>query len=209
MIVKKNQKKKITDSEIEFCEKLIKQIDKFCQTPSKANREKYDKFKKSQMNINSYISKYRIKDAKGFKRMILRYEHKSKSINISKYDQVKSKVADQFEKERNEGKNIHYRHLQKWATNESKSFNLKKKCNSVSFTNSIKRKYKYVSRRVQFKRNMVTTTEEDILRKSDQFVEEVNQLIPQYSPDRIFNTDQTGINYEPSQKRTLEVRGII
>ena len=99
-----------------------------------------------------------------------------------------------------------YHQLRAASIEESKRLQLKKKCSSISFANSIKKKYNIVSRRIQERRNYIKRTEEELITSANNFVNEINQLLPNYQSSNVFNSDQSGFNYEPSKKRTLEIK---
>ena len=200
----KQSKKKIRHEEIVFCEKLIQQIEKFCLNTNQIEKERYNRFKASKLSISAYISKNKIKDKSKFINLIKKLD---KPSTRSKYDEVKETVHQNFTTARSQGKNIHHQNLQRWAQKASSDLNLKRKCNSVSFAKTIKKKYALVSRRIQMLRNFKTTTEQEIIDNAETFIENTNEIIAQFPPSNVFNTDQTGINYEPVQKRTLAVRG--
>lgn len=108
---------------------------------------------------------------------------------------------------RNDGKEVHYWHLQRSARLKSSELNLKRRCSSLSFVNSIKKKYKIVGRKVTVKRK--ANIDEDQLKEiSEHFVSHINNIVKskQITPSRIFNSDQTGLNYEVTSQRTLEKR---
>lgn len=202
----KQSKKKISDKEVQFCKQLIVRINKFTLSKRDCQKELFEKFQKTGLSVDSYISKYRIKDKNSFKRIVKGFET-TPMKPIPKYQLVKESVFQKFEESRNRGENIHHKHLQKWSQNISASLNLKKPCNSVSFAESIKKKYRIVSRRIQENRNFNARSEEEIIESADRFVDTINLILPEYEPHNVWNADQTGINYEPTQKRTLEIKG--
>ena len=201
----KDPKKKLSASEELFCTSLIKKIDSFCKTGSHSDREKFDKFKQTGLSVSTYISKYKIKDPAKFKRIVKKLEQSSPLI--TKYQQIKESVHRDFLKARANGENIHQNGLRKWARNHSKALGLKRSCSSLPFAKSIKKKYRLVSRRIQQHRNFNSRTEDDLVLVADLFVEEMSQIFPLFDPANIWNSDQVGINYEPTQKRTLETKG--
>src|SRR6185369_10732590 len=81
----------------------------------------------------------------------------------SKYAYLKQIVFNDFKVKRQAGKRMSYRNLQKTAFIEARKLNLKKNCNSLDFVNSIKKKYRIVSRKVQLKRNFTRRSDEQLL----------------------------------------------
>lgn len=198
----KVSKKKIHPQEIAFCKKIIKQIDQFCFSK---DRQRYEKFKSTNLTVDRYVSKYKVKDVSAFKRLVRKFHNAE--TKVSNYDIVKAQTFERFTHERQvKGEAVHHRDLQRWSSEISQRMGLKKRCASISFANSIKKKYRIVCRFVQQKRNFTRGTEEDRLAEAEAFVHRVNPLLSQFDPALTFNADQTGVNYEASPKRTLEVR---
>lgn len=207
----KNPKKKISSEEEEFCKKLVRQIDKFCEKPSDVDQRLNEKFKNSKLNITQYVSKYRIKDVKNFERLVKRKrlaEKKQSASSASVFDRVRSETYATFvDRRKVKGEAVHYRDLQRWSMLNSRKLGLKSKCSSMDFANSIKKKYGLAGRRIQRRRNFNQPSAVELGSKANAFVDEVNSLIPDYAPSHVFNSDQIGINYEPGAKRTLDIRG--
>lgn len=198
----KPSKKAISESELKFVSKLIKQIDDFAKRNNKIppSFDLYKEFKESKLSQAKFIRKKKIKRHL-LKSTINKFE------NVSKYQQVQNDVIKDYENLRKDGKEVHYWHLQRMARVKAQQLGLKRKCNSLSFINTIKKRYRIVSKKstVQKKEGL---DEEAVKKAADDFVNKVNGIVStkQIPPNRVFNSDQTGINYEISTKRSLEFK---
>lgn len=81
---KEKVSKKITSEEVNFCKKLIKQIDRFCLNKKTIEEVRYKNFKSSNMKVDAYTSKKKIKDKANFKKF------ENQVIKTTKYDQIKA-----------------------------------------------------------------------------------------------------------------------
>ena len=80
-------------------------------------------------------------------------------------------------------------------------------CNIQKIANSIKKKYRIVTRRSTVKK--IRSQNEELLKENaKEFVNRVNAIVDDKHilPSRVFNADQTGINYEITTQRTLEYK---
>ena len=192
-----DSKKKITEAEIAFAEKLVKQIDQFCGGDSNLL---YQKFKASKLSQAEFIRKHKVS------RQQLRSAI-TKAETETKYDSVKRLVKEDFSRSRSEGKEVHRDNLRRLAKLKAKELGVKKKCGSIAFTDSIKRKYRIVSRRSTVKK-ILAHDEAATKQAAANFVSRVNEFVAanNIQPSRIFNADQKGLRYEPHTKRTLEFK---
>lgn len=203
----KPPKKKIKAQEKEFAKNIIMQIEEFCKKRKvkKSNDSVYQEFMKSELSQRKYCRKAKISRSR------LTQGIKNNNISnipkTSKYDLVKESAFKEFSKMRQEGKEVHYWHLQNFSKLEARRLNLKRRCSSLSFVNSIKKKYGIVGRKVTVKRK-ANTNEDQMIEDSNRFVSSINEIIrsKEISPSRVFNADQTGLNYEISTQRTLEIK---
>lgn len=193
-----------------FSKELIKQIDQFCSNDQKVNKidDIYDLYQqecaKPGLSKKSFYLKHKLSKSK-LDTIIKNKE--SRNLKVSKYDLVKESTFNDFVKMRSEGKEVHYWHLQRSSRLKSSELKLNKRCSSLSFINSIKKKYKIVGRKVTVKRK-ANIDEDQLQKNSAEFVSKINEIVKfnQIPQTRVFNADQTGLNYEVTAQRTLEIK---
>lgn len=190
-----DSKKKITEAEVAFAQKLVKQIDQFC---GKDSILLYKQFKESGLNQAEFIKKHKVTRQK------LRSAI-AKAETESSYQLIKRTVNEDFSKMRSEGKEVHHDILQRLSRLKAKHLNVKKKCGSIAFVNSIKRKYRIVSRRSTVKK-ILRHDEEATKEAARSFVSSTNEFVAvnRIPPCRRFNADQKGLKLEPHTERTLD-----
>lgn len=98
---------------------------------------------------------------------------------------------------------IHDISLKKWGIHKARELNCKFKASDRWIT-YFKKKYRIKSRKIsKFITYRNESNETEKLEKAKNFVTDIRKIIGNYSSDHIFNTDQSGVNYELYSNRTL------
>lgn len=151
---------------------------------------------------------------------------KKYSISRSQFYNLKKKVNEQlpsypqafkdlnscvyleFLKRRNEGQPVHDRDLAEIALSFAKDLKLDDFKASSSWIYKFKSRHNIGQRKIMHFRTRVQIRDWELIRsKGEQFVKEVNEMLEDYPPPFIFNTDQSGFSIETHRKGTLEVKG--
>ena len=195
----KDPKVKPSQEEIDLAKSLIQQINDACNVDE--HQVLYNQFKESKLSKSAFLKKFKKSKSK-LNTAIKRFEV------TTPYEALKDIVNEKFKMLREDGVTVHGNDLCRMATEESSKLCLKRKCSSISFVNSIKKKYNIGGRRVQKKRTK-TYSKEEIESSAANFYSKINQLVIKevLKPCQIFNADQTGINLEITDKRTLDYVG--
>ena len=126
-----------------------------------------------------------------------------------KYKRISSYTWDKFLSSRAINRAVHDVDLRRWALEKARELQLTSFRASNWWINEFKEKNKIVSRRVtNFVSYKHQVEREEIETSALTFTEEINNtIITLFQPDEIFNTDQSGFNYEMHRDRTLEISG--
>lgn len=127
------------------------------------------------------------------------------------YSELDKLVYEQFQEARSKLQRVNDRLLRQWAVKlKNERFpNLRFKA-SESWVRNFKHRHSIVSRTITHKVGRDYWKKQDNLANSaDNFVAEVRQIIEEegYSPEEVFNFDQTRFDKEPHSHRTHAIRG--
>ncbi|XP_067140536.1 uncharacterized protein [Centruroides vittatus] len=215
----------ISDNKITrlLLEKEIDNADTDCES-GYSDDEKFDKNiistkrKEEILNLHKKHPKWKLhtlqrKGAKELKRFSDLYkwekQFKSRKHRIETLKIIKEHTKQMFDEARGSYKIVKGNQLKIWALQKFLQLN-----SSIKFTASdswvakFKKEYRLVSRKITKLVNKTEiANEKDILVKAAQFQTTVKNLLPSYSRNFIFNTDQCGFSYEMISPRTLSYKG--
>jgi len=191
------------------------------QSPAKKGRvpihEEYDI--KTVENIVDYNTKYgpkatfkRYKSLKGDHSKLIRltqFREKGGSKE-SKILEVKGIMYQKFLEKREKLESVHDIDLNKWALEAAKALSLPGFVGGKTFVTNFKKSYGITSRKItKFVTKVTLEDDSKTQKKAFEFTEEINQLKTSQGIEhgRVWNTDQSGFNYEMTSARTLSVRG--
>ena len=129
---------------------------------------------------------------------------------LSKLDQLKNIVYTHFRTARDGFLPVHGHDLKSWSIEAARIVKLPNFKASVGFLHSLKTQFKITSRKVtKFITKKTRVNEADIKKSADEFVIKINELKENmgYRNASVWNTDQSGFNYELVSGRTLSDRG--
>lgn len=131
---------------------------------------------------------------------------------LSKLDQVKNLVYTKFRDSRDRLLPVHGHDLKAWSIDAARIVKLANFKASSGFLNDLKTRFKVSSRKVtKFVTKKTRQDEEAIKQRADEFVETINGMKQDegglYSSSNVWNTDQSGFNYELFSGRTLSDKG--
>ena len=129
---------------------------------------------------------------------------------LSKLDQLKNIVYTHFRTARDGFLPVHGHDLKSWSIEAARIVKLPNFKASVGFLHSLKTQFKITSRKVtKFITKKTRVNEADIKKSADEFVIKINELKENmgYRNANVWNTDQSGFNYELVSGRTLSDRG--
>ena len=126
-----------------------------------------------------------------------------------KYHMVSAYVWERFQQSRTMNRAVHDLDIRRWALEKSRELRLDSFRGSHWWVNEFKKRNKIVSRRVtNFISYRHEVQQDEIEQSALVFTGEINtEIIPNFSPDEIFNTDQSGFQYEMHRDRTLAMVG--
>lgn len=170
----------------------------------------YDEMKekaKSRSSIRSYLNMHEV-DFKALEEY--RRRSSSGSTSTEKYQQIDTMVFEKFKQKRAQLKVVKDLDLAIMIREAVKVYNPPRPCNSYSFIHRFKKRHHIVSRKItRFTSVKSQMDDAKIKEDAEQFVKKVNHLIliDGYSPNNIWNTDQSRFEYEMTYGRTLEIEG--
>ncbi|XP_023239398.1 uncharacterized protein LOC111638005 [Centruroides sculpturatus] len=136
-------------------------------------------------------------------------QFKSRKHRIETLKIIKEHTKQMFDEARDSYKIVKGNQLKIWALQKFLQLN-----SSIKFTASdswvakFKKEYRLASRKITKLVNKTEiVNEKDILVKAARFQTTVKNLLPSYSRNFIFNTDQCGFSYEMISPRTLSYKG--
>lgn len=128
------------------------------------------------------------------------YKAKLKNLDQSLYAE--------FIDQRKIGRPIHDHDLQQMALKIGTEMQFENFIASLSFIARFKKRHHIGQRKILHFRTKVQIKDWDKIRQSGkQFVLEINCMLPEFDPNFVFNTDQTGFSLESRHKGTLEIKG--
>jgi hypothetical protein len=128
--------------------------------------------------------------------------------NREKLFKVQTQTYDMFKNARINLLPVHDIDIKRWSLKIAKTLNLNNFKASNSWINKFKITYRIRSRKVtKFETRSSFENEEALKQKAKDFVRNSLEIIKDYPEDHIFNTDQTGFNYEMHSNRTLSYIG--
>lgn len=126
-----------------------------------------------------------------------------------KYIKIANYVWEKFKLSREQHRAVHDIDLRRWALEKGRELELASFKASTWWVNSFKKNNRIVSRRVtkfvSFRH--IETVEEIENSAAILHVQLQNDVYPKFTHDQIFNTDQTGYNYEMTRDRTMDLIG--
>jgi len=131
---------------------------------------------------------------------------------LSKLDQVKNLVYTKFRDARDRLLPVHRHDLKAWSIDAAKIVKLENYKASPSFLQDLKLRFRISSRKVtKFVTKKTRTDEKAIKNRADEFVKVINGMKQGeggvYQSSNIWNTDQSGFNYELFSGRSLSDKG--
>jgi len=129
---------------------------------------------------------------------------------LSKLDQLKNIVYTHFRDARDRYLPVHGHDLKGWSIEAARIVNLPSFKASSSFLRSLKAHFRISSRKVtKFITKRTRVDEHVIERNAKSFVAKINEMkiTLGFSSCHVWNTDQSGFNYELSSGRTLSDKG--
>ena len=113
-----------------------------------------------------------------------------------------------FEKGRAQLLSVHEIDIKHWALKKAREINDTTFAATDFWRHQFKRRHRICGRKIT---KLVTKRQvdddEDIRKSADQFVIQVQKILPKYSPNNVFNTDQSGLQLEFFSNRTLSFEG--
>ena len=131
-------------------------------------------------------------------------------VEREKYEKIRAQVREMFLAARQEAKPVRIWELHLWIAEAVQKFKPKKQCTSHSFIDSLKKDLKISSRRVtRFVTKKKLVDEPAIMEKAAHFVQQNNAFCDEncIPPENVWNSDQSGFNYEMTCDRTYEIMG--
>ena len=153
--------------------------------------------------------KHRYKRIK-YSNYIIRFKQylENNGTRYHKFEEITKYVMNEFRFARERALSVHEVDLKRWGLNKAREINFTEFTASNRWLSRLKNGYNIVSRKItHFVTNHHVHEQETINANAKHFVEETNSLIVNYEMTNIFNTDQSGFNYEMVSKRTLSVEG--
>jgi len=124
-------------------------------------------------------------------------------IYLQKVKEIENYLHEKFINCRQKNLRITDMNLKMWALNKSRELNLNFKA-SDSWILSFKKKYRIKSRKItKYVTYKSEANEKQKIEKAKLFVQNIKEIAVNYSSDHIFNSDQSGFNYEITSNRTL------
>lgn len=125
-----------------------------------------------------------------------------------KLKQIVSYTIGQFTKAKRNHLIVHERDIRRWSLKKNQEISLSNFRASHQWIWKLKNANGIVSRKItKFITHNFTRENLNIQETAKQFVESSRQYFDQYLPNEIFNSDQSGFNYELHSGRTLAFKG--
>ena len=170
-------------------------------------------------NIVAYNTKYGAKQTfkkyKGLRndhsrlsKLIAYYENQG--TRYSKLSQIKAIVYQRFQEKREKLASVHDVDLNNWVLAAAEIVGLKDFKVGKTFITTFKKTFRISSRRIaKFVTKKTMDDDSQIQQKAQKFVSEIHVYKSQHdsSHDRVWNTDQSGFNYDMVSARTLSHQG--
>lgn len=148
----------------------------------------------------------RVKDRSYIRRFRMYIE--KQGTKRQKLDKIDRFVYESFNNRRKEFLSVHDIDLKRWALSKAHELGDTSFTASDHWAKSFKKRHGIVSRKITkltTKRNV--DSEDTISKTVDDFLNYSNRIISNYSPSRVFNTDQSGLQLEIYSNRTLSYQG--
>nr|XP_012217170.1 PREDICTED: uncharacterized protein LOC105669005 [Linepithema humile] len=127
-----------------------------------------------------------------------------KLLEISKY------VMKQFQNAHLKSIPIHDIDIKRWALNARNEVQLPREFFTASskWIHNFKIKHGIVSRKInKFTTQTLLSKKDDLVQEANQFVSKIREQISLLGADNVYNSDQSGFNYESHAGRTLSFKG--
>jgi hypothetical protein len=163
----------------------------------------YSKLENGKLRpFSSIKNRYRkLTDRKEVQRIINYVENGG--TYLQKVKEIENYLHEKFVNSRQKNLRITDMNLKMWALNKSRELNFNFKA-SDSWISSFKKKYRIKSRKItKYVTYKLEANEKQKVEKAKLFVQNIKEIAVNYSPDHIFNSDQSGFNYEITSNRTL------
>lgn len=146
--------------------------------------------------------------------IFFRYEVRKNAGEVSnrfkKLNEISKGTFDIFMEKKREHMPVHDRDLRRWALkcNNNLLSPLRRFKASKAWLHVFKRKHRIVTRKItKFVSIGHIRESENLKEAAEKFVKDMQPLITKFSPERTFNTDQSGFQKELHSGRTLSIRG--
>jgi len=164
----------------------------------------YDSIKRNKLAC----TKRRYSKVKDYK-MIARFKKylQKNGRKQEKIAEVEKYVKMKFDDAKARFLHVCERDMQRWGGQKARLLELPFKA-SRTWLSFIKRKYRYVSRKItKYVTKREIDSRDDLQNAAIEFVNEVTTACKGINPDDIYNFDESGFKYEFSPKRTLSFKG--
>lgn len=125
-----------------------------------------------------------------------------------KLDEIDAFVFESFNQTRKQSLSVHDIDLKRWALSKARELGDVSFATSDHWIKSFKHRHGIVSRKIT---KLTTTRDKDsektISKTVDDFLNYSQSIISKYSSDRVFNTDQSGLQLEVFSNRTMSYKG--
>jgi len=144
------------------------------------------------------------------KRKLNRFKNQleKQGSRIEKLKSIHYQVLKEFKEAKEQLKIVHDRDIQKWGYFAAKQIGMNTFKSSRTWVNNFKTANRITSRKIT---RTVSTKQihesDDLNRKASDFIFKIKNLMDSFGSN-IYNTDQSGFNYEMHAGRTLDFKGI-
>jgi len=124
-----------------------------------------------------------------------------------KFKKIEDAVLKLFLDSRSKHFSVHDIDLRRWALMESKRLKFQFVASSA-WCYQFKKRNRIVGRSItKFVTSKDITSKVDIVTRAEQFVQSTKELLFQFKPSEVYNSDQSPFTYELEPKRTLSTKG--
>ncbi|CAF3953312.1 unnamed protein product, partial [Rotaria sp. Silwood1] len=124
-----------------------------------------------------------------------------------KLSRLEQFVLEKFKRARDTNLPVHDPDIRRWSLTQAAIEGIDNFVASNKWLSKFKRRNHIRSRKVtRFTSKHEVFHKEEIHQAGEEFVTEVKRILPKYKLESIFNTDQSGFNYEFASNRTLSFR---
>ncbi len=184
--------------------------DETFEIPMKSRREAVEYWmsgKKGKLKWETVSARYRFITNE---RQLYRFKHQMENYGTrkSKLQQIWNYTLTKFKDALEKKLVVHENDLRRWALKEALNLHYSDFKASKWWIWKFKSLNRICSRKItKFVTSNYSKEAENILESANTFLETSKAILPNFRPDHIFNTDQSGFNYEMTSSRTLSFVG--